>query len=153
MILPCSLWNHSALQALQALTSLMALEQVASASWMIQPLVVLTSLTATEQAGLASKITQEQLVLVYKVNWEQVVWIKSCLRADSFGFFDRFSCLGLVLAKFCTQFPDGSLPTGIYGCFGGQQILKGFVCICPELHCIHQGCFQTFPILLGIGGS
>ena len=52
----------------------MALEQVASASWMIRPLVVLAFLTAIEQVVLASRIAQEQLVLASKVNWEQVVW-------------------------------------------------------------------------------
>ena len=41
--------------------------------------------------------------------------------------------------KFHTQFPDGSLPVGIYGCFGGQQILEGFVGICPKFHCITGG--------------
>ena len=71
MMLPCSLWNDS---AWRALTSLVALEQVALASWTIWPLVVLAFLTAIEQVVLASKITQEQLVLASKVNWEQVVW-------------------------------------------------------------------------------
>ena len=74
MMLPCSLWNDSAWEALWTLTSLMALEQVALASWMIWPLVVLASLTTAEQVVLASRITQEQLVLVAKVNWKQVVW-------------------------------------------------------------------------------
>ena len=46
----------------------MALEQVASASWMIWPLVVLAFLTAIEQAVLASRIALEQLVLASKVN-------------------------------------------------------------------------------------
>ena len=75
MMLPCSLWRVLAWEALWALTSLMAGEQVASASWMIQPLVVLASLTAAEQAVLASRISQEQLVLVSMVNQEHVVWV------------------------------------------------------------------------------
>ena len=74
MMLPCSLWNDSAWRAFWALTSLMALEQLASASWTIWSLVALDFLTTIEQAVLASKITQEQLVLASKVNWEQVVW-------------------------------------------------------------------------------
>ena len=41
--------------------------------------------------------------------------------------------------KFHAKFPNGPLPVGIYGCFGGQQLLKGFVGICAELHCIYQG--------------
>ena len=63
--------------------------------------------------------------------------MKSCLRADSFGFFDRFSCLGLILVEYYAQFPDGSPLMGAYGCLGGQQILKDFDVICHELHCIH----------------
>ena len=63
MMMPCSLWNDSALETLWALALLMALEQVALASWMIQPWVVLAFLTAIEQEVLASSI-----------NWEQVVW-------------------------------------------------------------------------------
>ena len=31
--------------------------------------------------------------------------MKSQLRADSFGFFDRFSCLGLILEEYYAQFP------------------------------------------------
>ena len=37
------------------------------------------------------------------------------------------------------QFPHGSLPMGIYGCFGGQQIIEGFVGTCPELHYVLWG--------------
>ena len=47
--------------------------------------------------------------------------------------------------KFHTQFLDGSLPVGIYGCFGGQQILEGFVGIHPKLHCVHQGSDASIP--------
>ena len=74
MMQPCSLWNNSAWRAPWASTLLMALEQVASASWTIQPVLVLAFLTAIEQAVLASKIAQEQLVLASKVNEEEVVW-------------------------------------------------------------------------------
>ena len=41
--------------------------------------------------------------------------------------------------KFHVKFPDGRPPVGIYGYFGGQQFLEGFVGICMELHCVHQG--------------
>ena len=61
-------------EALQTSISLMAEEQVASASWMIWPQVVLTSLTTTEKGVLTSRITQEQLVLASRVNQEHVVW-------------------------------------------------------------------------------
>ena len=68
------------------------------------------------------------------------------LESRQLGFFHRFGCWGLILAEYYAQFPDGSLPTGIYGCFGGQQILKGFVGICPELQCIHQGSKTSSPL-------
>ena len=145
MMLPCSLWSVLAWEALWASISLMAEEQVALASWMIWPWVVFASLTTAEQAVLVPRITQEQLVLASRVNWEYVVWTSSHPRAAGFGFSDRFSCLGLILTKFHTQFPDGSLPTGIYGCFGGQQILKGFVGICPKLHWVHWGSDASGP--------
>ena len=74
---------------------------------------ILAFLTAIEQAVLASRIALEQLVLVSKDNsGTDGLGIKSCLRADSFGFYDRFGCLGLILAEYYTQFPDGSPPTG-----------------------------------------
>ena len=53
-MLPCSLWSNSAWEALQALTSLMTVEQAALASQMEQTWVILASLTATMQAALAS---------------------------------------------------------------------------------------------------
>ena len=34
------------------------------------------------------------------------------LGAGGFGFFDGFSCFGLILTKFCAKFPDGPLPAG-----------------------------------------
>ena len=63
MMLPCSLWSDSAWEALWTSMSLMAVEQVALASWMVWSQVILASLTATEQAVLASKVTQEQTAL------------------------------------------------------------------------------------------
>ena len=64
--------------------------------------------------------------------------IESHPRADGFGFFDGFSCLGLILMKVLYLVPrHGSLPMQASdGCFGGQQILKGFVGIYPKLHCV-----------------
>ena len=35
--------------------------------------------------------------------------------ADGSSFLNGLCCLGLVPTKFHTQFPDGSLPMGIYG--------------------------------------
>ena len=63
MMLPCSLWSDSAWEALQTLTSLMAVEQVALASQMIWVWVILASWTATEQVVLSSRVTQEQMAL------------------------------------------------------------------------------------------
>ena len=37
------------------------------------------------------------------------------------------------------MFPDSPPPVGIYGCFGDQQLLEGFVGICAELHCVCWG--------------
>ena len=64
MMLPCSLWSDSACEAFWALTSLMAVEQVALASQMIWFGVVLASLTTAEQVILASRVT-----------WEQAAWL------------------------------------------------------------------------------
>ena len=74
MMLSCSLWSVLAWEALWASTSLMAVEQAALASRMIQSQVVLASLTTAEQAVLASRVAQVQEVLASKVNWEHVVW-------------------------------------------------------------------------------
>ena len=71
--------------------------------------------------------------------------IKSHLRAGSFGFSDKLCCLGLILAENYAQFPNSSLPTGIHGYFGGQQIVEGFVAICPELQFIHWGSHASSP--------
>ena len=71
--------------------------------------------------------------------------IEGHLRAGSFSFFDRHGCLGLALAESYAQFPHGSPPMGIYGCLGGQEILKGFVGICPELQFIHRGSNASGP--------
>ena len=65
--------------------------------------------------------------------------IEGHLRAGSFNFFDRHSCFGLALVESYTQFPHGSPPIGLYGCFGDQQIIKGFVGNCPELYYVLQG--------------
>ena len=62
MTVPCSLWSNSAWEALQALTSLMAVEQAALASQMIWYQVVLASLTTTEQAVLEFEVAQEWAV-------------------------------------------------------------------------------------------
>ena len=72
MMLPCSLWSDSAPEALWALTSLMAVEQVASASRIIWSRVILASLTTTGQVVLASKLRQEQVVLESRVTQEQM---------------------------------------------------------------------------------
>ena len=69
----------------------------------------------------------------------QSLSIQIGLGADGFSFFDGFHCSEFISTKFCTKFSDSPLPVGVYGCFGGQQLLKGFVGICMELHCIHQG--------------
>ena len=42
--------------------------------------------------------------------------------ADGSGFFNGLCCLGLILMKFHTQFPDSSPPTGVYGWVSGQQL-------------------------------
>ena len=65
--------------------------------------------------------------------------IQGDLRAGSFSFFDGCSCFGLALAESYVQFPHGCLPTGIYGCIGGQQIIEGFIGTCPELHYVLWG--------------
>ena len=80
MMLPCSLWSDSTWEALWALTSLMDVEQVVSASWMIWSLVILASLTGAEQAVLACKVTQTQVVLASKVSLEHVVWASRVTR-------------------------------------------------------------------------
>ena len=68
MVLPCSLWSVLAWEALLALTSPMAEEQVALACQMIWPQVVLASLTTAEQAVLASRIAQEQMALALLID-------------------------------------------------------------------------------------
>ena len=72
MMLPCSLWSDSAWKALQTSTSLMAVEQVALASQMIQSQFVLASFITAEQAVLASKATQEQTTLASLM--DSVAW-------------------------------------------------------------------------------
>ena len=69
--------------------------------------------------------------------------IEGHLRAGSFSFFDRIGCLGLTPAESYAQFPHGS--PRIYGCLGGQEILKGFVGICTELQFVHQGSITSSP--------
>ena len=71
--------------------------------------------------------------------------IEGHLRAGSFSFLGRLSCSGLALVESYAQFPHGSLPTGIYGCLGGQEILKGFVGTCPELQFVHWGSNASSP--------
>ena len=51
-------------EALHTSASLMAVEQAALASWMVQAWVVLASLTITKQTSLASRVTQEHVALV-----------------------------------------------------------------------------------------
>ena len=50
----------------------MAVEQVASASQMMQFWVILASLTAAKQAVLASRVTQEQMALASLM--DSVAW-------------------------------------------------------------------------------
>ena len=65
--------------------------------------------------------------------------VKGSLRASSFGFFDRCSYFGLTLAENNIQFPHGSPPTGVYGHFGGHQIIESFVGTCQEIHYVLWG--------------
>ena len=59
-------------EVFQALASLMALEQTASASWIKEPLVVLASLTAARKLVLASRTDWEQIVQALRVACEQM---------------------------------------------------------------------------------
>ena len=54
MVLACCLWSESAWEALQVSASLMAAEQRALDSWMVQVQVALASLTVVEQRASAS---------------------------------------------------------------------------------------------------
>ena len=63
MTLPCCLWSNLAWEALQVFASLMAVEQAASASQMVQAQVVLASLMAVKHRALASRVTWEQMAL------------------------------------------------------------------------------------------
>ena len=58
-----SLWSNSAWEALQISASLMAVEQAALASWMVQAWVILASLTIAKQMALASRVTWELTAL------------------------------------------------------------------------------------------
>ena len=60
MTLPCCLWSNLAWEALQVLASLMTIEQVASASQMVQAWVVLASLIVVKHRALAFRVTWEQ---------------------------------------------------------------------------------------------
>ena len=63
MTLPCSLWSNSAWEAFQISASLMAIEQAASASWMVWVWIILASLTIAKHKALASRVSWEQMAL------------------------------------------------------------------------------------------
>ena len=92
MVLTCCLWSELAWEAPQVLASLMATEQAVSASWMVQVWVALASLIDQMQVTFASLTVEKYRASASKVTWEQ-----------------------MALMKFHTQFPDGSLPMGVYG--------------------------------------
>ena len=63
MVLACHLWGESAWEASQVSASLMAAEQMALASQMVQVQVALASLTAAEQRASASRVAWVQMAL------------------------------------------------------------------------------------------
>ena len=83
----------------------MATEQVVLASQMVQAWVALASLIVWMQVAFASLTVEKHRTSASMVTWEQMALASLMDSAVSVSF----------LMKFHTQFPDGSLPMGIYG--------------------------------------
>ena len=100
--------------------------------------VVLASLAISKQMALASRVVWEQTALASLTVVKHKAWASRLAWEQTVGFFDGFHCFGFISMTFHAKFQDGPPPAGVYGCFGGQQLLEGFVGICAELHCVCQ---------------